>query len=82
MECRWKAFRRKQSRGLKSPRKRFGEVVTARDRFLFYWSGHGDQRISADGRAFGFLPLADEDRWNRWPLFSKDAPYLLTVNES
>jgi peptidoglycan/xylan/chitin deacetylase (PgdA/CDA1 family)/uncharacterized caspase-like protein len=34
-------------------------VVTARDRFLFYWSGHGDQRFSGDGRPFGFLPLAD-----------------------
>src|SRR5262245_33563134 len=34
-------------------------VVTGRDRFLFYWSGHGDQRFSGDGRPFGFLPLAD-----------------------
>jgi uncharacterized caspase-like protein len=34
-------------------------VVTSRDRFLFYWSGHGDQRFSGDGRPFGFLPLAD-----------------------
>ena len=34
-------------------------VVMPRDRFLFYWSGHGDQRFSGDGRAFGFLPLAD-----------------------
>jgi peptidoglycan/xylan/chitin deacetylase (PgdA/CDA1 family) len=34
-------------------------VVTARDRFLFYWSGHGDQRFSGDGRPFGFLPSSD-----------------------
>jgi branched-chain amino acid transport system substrate-binding protein len=35
-------------------------TITSLDRFLFYWSGHGDQRLSADGkRAFGFLPLAD-----------------------
>jgi Caspase domain len=32
------------------------------DRFLFYWSGHGDQKITGSGndaRAFGFLPLFD-----------------------
>jgi hypothetical protein len=34
-------------------------VVGEHDRFLFYWSGHGDQRYSLDKtRAFGFLPLA------------------------
>jgi peptidoglycan/xylan/chitin deacetylase (PgdA/CDA1 family) len=32
-------------------------VVTSRDRFLFYWSGHGDQRVIG-GRPSGFLPLA------------------------
>ena len=30
------------------------------DRFLFYWSGHGDQMVAADkSRSFGFLPLAN-----------------------
>jgi uncharacterized caspase-like protein len=33
-------------------------VVGQRDRFLFYWSGHGDQRQFGD-RMFGFLPLAN-----------------------
>lgn len=32
--------------------------VGSNDRFLFYWSGHGAQRISRDGRPFGYLPLA------------------------
>ena len=32
--------------------------VGLNDRFLFYWSGHGAQRISSDGRPFGYLPLA------------------------
>jgi hypothetical protein len=43
-------------------------VVTPRDRFLFYWSGHGDQRFSGDGRPFGFLPLADSKskEFSRW----------------
>ena len=31
--------------------------VGPRDRFLFYWSGHGDQRVMG-GRPAGFLPLA------------------------
>jgi formylglycine-generating enzyme required for sulfatase activity len=36
------------------------QIVGQYDRFLFYWSGHGDQMISADGRrSFGFLPLAN-----------------------
>jgi 23S rRNA pseudoU1915 N3-methylase RlmH len=34
------------------------KVVRSTDRFLFYWSGHGDQMLNADGQAFGFLPLA------------------------
>ena len=43
-------------------------VVTPRDRFLFYWSGHGEQRFSADMRAFGFLPLAStkSKEFPRW----------------
>ena len=36
-------------------------VVTPRDRFLFYWSGHGEQRFNADIRAFGFLPPASTE---------------------
>ena len=33
-------------------------TVSQRDRFLFYWSGHGDQWVSELG-AFGFLALAN-----------------------
>jgi len=65
-------------------------VVTERDRFLFYWSGHGDQRFSGDGRAFGFLPLAhskskefsgmvsmqDLERWDRY-LDARQALFVL-----
>jgi tripartite-type tricarboxylate transporter receptor subunit TctC/uncharacterized caspase-like protein len=65
-------------------------VVTGRDRFLFYWSGHGDQRFSGDGRPFGFLPLADSkskefsgmvsmqdlERWDRY-LDARQALFVL-----
>ena len=65
-------------------------VVTQRDRFLFYWSGHGEQRVSGDGRAFGFLPLADSkskefssmvsmqdlERWDRY-LDARQALFVL-----
>jgi tripartite-type tricarboxylate transporter receptor subunit TctC len=65
-------------------------VVTARDRFLFYWSGHGDQRFSGDGRPFGFLPVADSkskefygmvsmqdlERWDRY-LDARQALFVL-----
>jgi hypothetical protein len=37
-------------------------VVGQYDRFLFYWSGHGDQMITTDNHALGFLPLADSKR--------------------
>src|SRR5271163_1213608 len=36
-------------------------VVGQYDRFLFYWSGHGDQLTIADRRR-GFLPLAGSKR--------------------
>jgi uncharacterized protein len=59
------------------------------DRFMFYWSGHGDQMISG-GRTFGFLPVAsskplefssmismeDIARWDRY-LQSKQALFIL-----
>jgi hypothetical protein len=65
-------------------------VVGQFDRFLFYWSGHGDQMVTADKRALGFLPLADskrgvfstmvnmEDiaRWNRY-LSAQQALFVL-----
>ena len=37
----------------------FPAMVGPRDRFLFYWSGHGDQRENALGGQIGYLPLAD-----------------------
>ena len=46
----------------------FPNQLTADDRFLFYWSGHGDTRAVAvgDGKA-GYLPLRDTPagRWSR-----------------
>ncbi|MGI9420784.1 MAG: caspase family protein [Geminicoccaceae bacterium] len=36
----------------------FPEMVGSKDRFLFYWSGHGDQRQNALGGQIGYLPLA------------------------
>jgi formylglycine-generating enzyme required for sulfatase activity len=35
--------------------------LTPNDRFLFYWSGHGDQIVSEEHK-FGFLPLANSKR--------------------
>ncbi|MEM7042936.1 MAG: caspase family protein [Pseudomonadota bacterium] len=40
----------------------FPEMVGSKDRFLFYWSGHGDQRQNAIGGQIGYLPLADSAR--------------------
>ena len=37
-------------------------VVGKYDRFLFYWSGHGDQMLTGDQRVVGFLPLAESKR--------------------
>jgi hypothetical protein len=66
-------------------------IVGPHDRFLFYWSGHGDQRVTADGkRSFGFLPLAnsrskefsamismqDLERWDRY-LEARQALFVL-----
>jgi hypothetical protein len=35
------------------------KMVGQHDRFVFYWSGHGDQLVKSDKSAFGFLPLYD-----------------------
>jgi uncharacterized caspase-like protein len=65
-------------------------MVGQYDRFLFYWSGHGDQMTTADNRALGFLPLAgskrgvfstmvnmeDIARWNRY-LSAQQALFVL-----
>ncbi len=46
----------------------FPNLLDANDRFLFYWSGHGDTRTvaSGDGR-FGYFPLwnTEPQRWSR-----------------
>jgi hypothetical protein len=35
-------------------------TVGANDRFVFYWSGHGDQLVRSDTNTpFGFLPLQE-----------------------
>lgn len=46
----------------------FPTLVEANDRFLFYWSGHGDTRDIPQGRRkAGYLPLHDTPpgRWSR-----------------
>jgi hypothetical protein len=48
-------------------------VVKSTDRFLFYWSGHGDQRQNrADGSTFGFLPLTNSKRNEFYAMVSID----------
>lgn len=44
----------------------FPNALGRNDRFLFYWSGHGDQRPNALGGSVGYLPLADSppDRYS------------------
>lgn len=44
----------------------FPNELGRNDRFLFYWSGHGDQRPNALGGSVGYLPLADSppDRYS------------------
>jgi formylglycine-generating enzyme required for sulfatase activity len=65
------------------------QEVTANDRFLFYWSGHGDQ-LTAGSNKFGFLPLLfskrnefggmvsmdDITRWNNY-LVAQHGLFLL-----
>ena len=46
----------------------FPTLLDADDRFLFYWSGHGDTRaVAVGGGKAGYLPLADTppERWSR-----------------
>jgi hypothetical protein len=45
--------------GLKNPQRYFSQKVQANDRFLFYFSGHG-QTALVGGHRKGFLPLFDE----------------------
>jgi len=45
----------------------FPALVDGNDRFLLYWSGHGDQRTLPNGSLRGYLPLADTvpGAWSR-----------------
>lgn len=65
-------------------------MMKANDQFLFYWSGHGEQRPNALGGQVGYLPVATslEDRYStmvsmgdiqRWDalLEAKQALFLL-----
>ena len=65
-------------------------MMGANDQFLFYWSGHGEQRPNALGGQVGYLPVADslKDRYStmvsmgdiqRWDalLEAKQALFLL-----
>ena len=66
------------------------QMVGPQDRFLFYWSGHGDQMVGTDRSAFGFLPVArskarqfstmismeDIARWDRY-LSARHALFVL-----
>ncbi|TKJ40368.1 hypothetical protein CEE37_08555 [candidate division LCP-89 bacterium B3_LCP] len=43
---------------LKYPQEHFMSKITPKDRFLFYYAGHGDTKL-INGVAKGYLPLAD-----------------------
>ena len=48
-------------------------LVGPNDRFVFYWSGHGDQRTNpATRRVQGFLPLHDSEREKYSSMISMD----------
>jgi hypothetical protein len=48
-------------------------AVGPTDRFLFYWSGHGDQMVLADNsRSFGFLPVATSPKKQWSTMISMD----------
>jgi formylglycine-generating enzyme required for sulfatase activity len=50
----------------------FPRLVDGNDRFLFYWSGHGDQRALAGGGERGYLPLAGSKRGQWWRMIGMD----------
>ena len=50
----------------------FPRLVDGNDRFLFYWSGHGDQRALAGGGERGYLALADSRRGRWWRKIGMD----------
>jgi hypothetical protein len=48
-------------------------LITDSDRFVFYYSGHGDKRVRTDNnKAFGFLPLYDSKRGHFASMISMD----------
>jgi hypothetical protein len=71
----------------------FPNRVGPRDRFFFYFSGHGTQEIQGDGRYFGYLALSksvpnkswtmiEMDRIEKWDVRLRDARQTLFVLDS
>lgn len=51
----------------------FSNLVDDNDRFLFYWSGHGDTRDEASGEGkTGYLPLFDTAPGNWWRMIAME----------
>lgn len=50
----------------------FPELLGPKDRFLFYYSGHGTQRKLRNGRVRGYLPLSSSERGKWSSMISMD----------
>ena len=50
----------------------FPERVDGNDRFLFYWSGHGTQRLLPNGKQRGYLPLASSSPGQFWTMINME----------